>query len=694
MNTAITVENVTAGYHGSDILKDASFSLERGGMMGVIGPNGAGKTTLMRTIAGMIKPSRGAVRIFGQRVGRISHRRRASLMGVVPQGVEVPMAFTAGEIVMMGRTPYLSGWGAPCAEDRRAVERAMAYADVVDLRDQPFDELSGGEKQRVIIALVLAQSPSIILMDEATSHLDINHRIEIMQIVERMNREHNVTVLMISHDLNLAAEFCSRLLLMDKGRVVSDGTPREVLRREALQRVYQCEVCVQRNPVNGSVTVTPAPRLVRQAGGKGMHVHVIAGGGAAEELLRRLALAEYKVTCGVVNQGDSDAEVARALDIETIEEKPFSPMSSEAIERAMSAARGADAVVLSGAAFGQGNVANLEIAKMAVDSGRCCLIKDRVHDRDYTEGRQAVRRTEELKARGAVFYGSMTELFEMLPSALEPGPSLKGKLPCRVGTSSYVIPSGILPNVEALASRVDDVELVLFESDDVSNLPSANMVEHLAMVARRKELSYTVHLPLDVKLGSADESVRSGSVRKCLGVRERLDHASPFAYVLHLAVRDYPGSQSLSGPDLERWREAVGSSVRDLLAGGFSPGDICVETLAYPFEYAEPIVEEYNLRVCLDIGHVILNGYDINQYIERLWPNTRIIHAHGIKNGQDHCSLEHMDSELLMNIINRMKKDHEIERVFTVEVFNTSDFASSMNVLNGLARGKGEDMAQ
>jgi iron complex transport system ATP-binding protein len=420
--TAIEFSSVSAGYHGTPVLTDIDLRIEQGELVGLLGPNGAGKTTFLRCITGLCRPLKGGVRLFGEELNRLPADERARRVAVVPQEVDTPVAFTVQEIVMIGRTASLSRWSRPARRDWKVVERAMVYTDIAELKHRPYGELSGGEKQRVIVAMALAQEPRVILMDEATSHLDINHRLELMQIVERLNAEGGVTVLMISHDLNLAAEFCRRLLLLHQGRVVADGAPRDVLREDLLRRVYRCDVRVGPNPTNGTVNVFPAPRLTAERSGTDVRVHVIGGGGTAEEVLRRLVLCRYTVTCGVTNQGDTDAEVAALLGVETAMEKPFSPISAGALEAARALMQPAQAVVVCGMPFGTGNAANLQLAEEALAAGKRVLIMDGVQDRDYTPDRRATARAEALVRQGAVTWQHVADLIDALPGVREARP--------------------------------------------------------------------------------------------------------------------------------------------------------------------------------------------------------------------------------------------------------------------------------
>ncbi|MEI6219190.1 MAG: ABC transporter ATP-binding protein, partial [bacterium] len=344
--------------------------------------------------------------------------RNGSLRHFIPQELQIPMPFPVREFVMMGRTASLERWSAPSPHDTHIVERAMAYTDTVHLKNRPISELSGGEKQRAVVAMVLAQEPRIILMDEATSHLDMNHCLEVMQIIERLNKEQQVTVLMVSHDLNLSAEFCRRLLLLNHGHLVSDGTPSTVLNEEVLRRVYRCDVHVQKNPASGSVIVSPARRLASGGSGRGLRIHVIAGGGCGEECLRGLSLCNYTVTCGVLNQADSDADVALALGLEVSLEKPFSHIGQAALTEAQKMAEPADAVVVCGVPFGPGNSVNLQIARSALARGKRVLIMAGVENRDFTPNREATDAVHGLIKDGAGVWSDMADLLTSLPRSI------------------------------------------------------------------------------------------------------------------------------------------------------------------------------------------------------------------------------------------------------------------------------------
>ncbi|TLU81994.1 MAG: ATP-binding cassette domain-containing protein [Chlorobium sp.] len=411
---AMTFRNVSAGYKQRKVLDNVSFTVKEGEFVSLIGPNGCGKSTLLKTAAALLKPLSGTVELFGQDVQHIKPALRASLLGVVPQKIESPMAFTVDQIVMNGRISSMGRWGTPSSVDHDLVERSMIYTDVLDLRERFFTELSGGEQQRVALAMVLAQDPKIIMLDESISHLDINHRQEVLQILMNLNREKQMTILLVSHDLTLSAGISDRFLLMEAGTLVKAGTPVEVLEPEVLSRVYNCDLHVQQDPYTGYLQVTGAIDSLRRRQKLNRSVHVIAGGGSGIELYRRLLIEGYEVTTGVLNRLDSDAEAARALNIPAVLEQPFSPVGSDVIAQVLKMVGEADAVILSQVPFGSGNLVNLTLAEAALKRGIPVFLADGIATRDYTDGKAALAFITRLMQSGAEAWHSIPELMTNL----------------------------------------------------------------------------------------------------------------------------------------------------------------------------------------------------------------------------------------------------------------------------------------
>ena len=261
-------------------------------------------------------------------------------------------------------------------------------------------------------------------------------------------------------------------------------------------------------------------------------------------------------------------------------------------------------------------------------------------------------------------------------------PALRGRFPFRLGTTSYIIPAEIVPNVRALAGTVDDVELVLFESEAACNLPDAETVGELRRLAAENALSYTVHLPLDARLGERDERERRRSVEKCLAVAERVREVEPLAWTVHF---DADGPGRAAPADARAWRAALERSARELLDSGIEPRRLCVETLGYPFEAVEDVVAELDLSVCLDVGHLLMYGHSLEAYLVRYLPRCRVVHLHGVIDGQDHGDLSGLPRNDLALLVALLCAGEGDARVVTLEVFNAADLAKSLAILEELA---------
>ncbi len=232
----------------------ASFSVEPGEFISLIGPNGSGKSTLLKLICGIYKPGTGEVLINNLNIAGLKRKDIARRISFVPQTLYTAFPYSVSEIVMMGRTPYLNLFGFENAGDREIVENAMEMADIIHLRDKGISEVSGGEAQRAFIARALAQQTDLILLDEPNSHLDMKHQIAVFKLLSKLNSELNKTIICISHDLNLAANYSKRVILLNKGKIFTDGSVDEVLNREIIEEIFEVQSEVVRND-NDSVNV-------------------------------------------------------------------------------------------------------------------------------------------------------------------------------------------------------------------------------------------------------------------------------------------------------------------------------------------------------------------------------------------------------------------------------------------------------
>jgi iron complex transport system ATP-binding protein len=253
---------------GGWVLKDLTFQIRSGEILGVIGPNGSGKTSLLKLLARVLQPQEGIVRLFSQELAALSQDQVARTVALVPQESQLLFPFTITEMVVMGRFPHqrgrgLAGFGWEGEEDLRLAREAMRETDVAHLAGRLITDVSGGERQRAIIARALTQEPRVLLLDEPTAFLDLQHQLEICAILRRLNEERGLTIILVSHDLNLASQYCDRLLLLDNGRIFRLGHPEQVIQPDLLEAVYRCRVLVDRHPLSGLPRVTLPGREMR-----------------------------------------------------------------------------------------------------------------------------------------------------------------------------------------------------------------------------------------------------------------------------------------------------------------------------------------------------------------------------------------------------------------------------------------------
>jgi iron complex transport system ATP-binding protein len=244
------IEDISLSYNHHPVVQNLSFQLNSGEMVGLLGPNGCGKTSVIRAMSRSLSLRTGSIRLDGREIGFIPRGDLARQIGVVPQNPILPDTFSVLEVVLLGRNPHLGFLKSESARDMAIVNRAMESAGIAPLADRKINELSGGEKQRVTIARILAQEPKIILLDEPTANLDISRQVELLTLVKALCKEKNLAVLIAIHDLNLAAQYCDRLLMLTKGRLYAEGTSQEVITAENIWAVYGMKSVVCPHPEN------------------------------------------------------------------------------------------------------------------------------------------------------------------------------------------------------------------------------------------------------------------------------------------------------------------------------------------------------------------------------------------------------------------------------------------------------------
>ncbi|WP_115863765.1 heme ABC transporter ATP-binding protein [Halorussus litoreus] len=394
----IDVADISVELGDTRILDGVATGVSEGQFVGLVGPNGAGKTTLLRTVTGALAPDRGEVRVDGDPVQSLSSKEASRRVAVVPQDTHLSFDFPVEEVVAMGRHPYQSRLSGAGESDRERVARALERTEVDHLADRPITAVSGGERQRVLLARALAQDAPVLLLDEPTASLDINHQVRTLELVRDLVDDDDKTVVAAIHDLNLAAHYCDELRLLADGAIRASGNPETVLSEDHLEAAFDTRAVVSRHPVTGSTYVTALPERPADSEPEG-RVHVVGGGGTVSRLLYLLSAAGYEVSVGALNEGDSDLETARSLGLDAVTEEPFAPVGEAARAEVESRVRDADATILADVEVGAGNLANLRAAREA-DS--VVVVEQRPFaERNYA-GSEAAAVYAELCERGRV----------------------------------------------------------------------------------------------------------------------------------------------------------------------------------------------------------------------------------------------------------------------------------------------------
>jgi iron complex transport system ATP-binding protein len=352
---------VTVGYDAEPVLHEVDLNLARGQFVGVVGPNGSGKSTLVRALSRVLRPISGRVLLDGADIYRMNAGALARRLAVVGQDSPVAFDFPVREVVLMGRAPHLSRFGIERPQDYAIAEECMELTHTAVFADRPITSLSGGERQRCMIARALAQQADVLLLDEPTAHLDINHQIEVLDLTRRLTANRDLATLVVLHDLNLASQYCDHLLLLADGRTAAKGPPEQVVTQERIRAAYGTDVQVRLHPSTGRPYVTLLSRLpIVAPPTRETKIHLICGAGTGVRLMRRLRHLAFAVSVGAVNVADSDQLEAEMLDLPRIEEAPFSDITDESHRRNCEMAQEADVVIVTGIPFGRGNLRNLD----------------------------------------------------------------------------------------------------------------------------------------------------------------------------------------------------------------------------------------------------------------------------------------------------------------------------------------------
>lgn len=379
-DVVLDIDNLSYTIENNRILNGICLKIGKGEFVGLIGPNGAGKTTLLKCINGINK-FEGIIKVKGTGLNELGCKRAAQEVALMHQNTLLSFPFPVIDVVLTGRYPHLKRMRGESREDYAIARKYMDFTDTLKFETKPVTRISGGERQRVMFAKALTQETDILLLDEPTASLDIAHEEQIFKYSFELSKK-GKTVIAAVHDLKIAARYCSRLMLMKDGAVISDGSPEEVLTSDNLSRAYGVKALVYKNRVTGLLDFY-IHGLEHRA--EKRRVHVIGGGGSASWVIRELFENGFEISAGVFSHGDSDIQCAEIFRIEYLACKPFSEINEESFSLNIEKIRAADLVILCNMPFGMQNLRNLEAAKHA---DRLIIIEDDAPEgRDFTGGR-------------------------------------------------------------------------------------------------------------------------------------------------------------------------------------------------------------------------------------------------------------------------------------------------------------------
>lgn len=406
----IEISNMKIKYGDFEVVKGVDINIKKGEFVSIIGPNGSGKSTILKGINKNIDLSTGDVFIKGKNLNSISYKEKAKIIGFVPQEFNVAYDFSVYDIVSMGRNPYTKRFGKAYNNDSLVVEDALKKTNTFKFKDKNFNNLSGGEKQRVITARALAQEPEILILDEATSNLDIHHQLDILELLHWLNREEGMTVVSVMHDLNMASRFSDKLILINKGLVVKEGSPYEVLKEDILNKVYNMEMIIRDNKILSSKEIVPL-RVRKAHVDKNIKVHIICGGGTGEYIIQKLYSERYIISTGILNEGDSDLELCRNLGIDYVGEHPFSTFSVGNIAKCKEYINDSNVIIITDVAIGWGNFKNI---KMIENIKNKHIIILHSIDRDFVDGEYENIINNLKRYENVSYVMNLKELFERI----------------------------------------------------------------------------------------------------------------------------------------------------------------------------------------------------------------------------------------------------------------------------------------
>lgn len=413
VNFSLSAKNLFFSYGDRKVLHNVTFNIQKGDFVGILGPNGSGKSTLLHLLSGLLVPDTGTIFISGKNTKELSRKNWSQEIAIVFQETNLNLDLECFDVIMMGRFPHWRRWQKENQQDIDSVLNALQITNTQQFANRPFRELSGGEKQRVMIARALAQEPNILLLDEPTSHLDILHQLDIMRILYRLQKK-DITILGVFHDINLVSQFCNQVMFLKKGEIVHRGLVGKSLHTPQVEELFDVEFLEEIHPYSLRPFFMPLG-IAKKMESPSASIHLICGGGSGSNFMKEFLEAGFSVSVGIVNQFDSDQEMASKLGITVIIEKPFSPISDDNFQKAINLAAQSDYIFIAPGYWGRGNLLNLDLAISLQERGKRILFLQDSLDRnwDYTEG-QAINKLNILVKNHAEVFSTISELIDRI----------------------------------------------------------------------------------------------------------------------------------------------------------------------------------------------------------------------------------------------------------------------------------------
>ncbi|MEX2822937.1 ABC transporter ATP-binding protein [Clostridioides difficile] len=352
----LKTNNLSVGYNNKVVISNINVEVKNGEILCLLGSNGAGKTTLLRSLSKLISPIKGEIYLNGVNINCISRKALSKKMALVLTNRLLGDLMTVQDIVNIGRYPYTGFFGSLSKKDLIMVDEALESVDALHLKKRYFDELSDGEKQKVLVARALVQEPEIIILDEPTTHLDIKHRLELINILKKLSKEKSISVILSLHEIDIALKSCDKVALIKNNKVIAYGQPEDVVDEDVINSLYELDD-KNFNSLLGSVEISNKSKN---------EVFIIGGGGKATPIYRAFTKKGIGLYSGIIHENDIDYEIGRTMGIKMFTENPFEPISDESFDLAIRNLNDSKIIIDTGFSVGETNKRNIDIIKEAL----------------------------------------------------------------------------------------------------------------------------------------------------------------------------------------------------------------------------------------------------------------------------------------------------------------------------------------